>query len=296
MTTPATPRVVWVGPSDHELIEGAIALRDQNSKTLGFMPHEVYKQAAAAGTLIAVVTDGKVIAYALYSLPRHSVKLKHLRPGGRPRGRGGGRPGLPGQGHESGNLRAEMTALSALAPATAPETRPGLAGQRGGPRHQRPVRSGRAPRRPGPGRPVRGPSPDRRRRARRRRPARARRPVLDRPGPRHLRHPPGRPAAVGRHRAPPALRRLPAPGLLAPPHPRRPGTVHPGRRMAPHLQRQPPRPRPSPGVLRPVATGHHAPHHRHNRDVHAAMRVAPRPWRLGCSSPVPPIAASQHRG
>ena len=44
---------------------------------------------------------------------------------------GGGRPGLPGQGHESGNLRAEMTALSALAPATAPETRPGPAGQRG---------------------------------------------------------------------------------------------------------------------------------------------------------------------
>ena len=37
------------------------------------------------------------------------------------------RPGLPGQGHESGSLRAEMTALPALAPAT----RPGPAGQRG---------------------------------------------------------------------------------------------------------------------------------------------------------------------
>jgi hypothetical protein len=34
----------------------------------------------------------------------------------------GGRPGLSEQLHESGNLRAEMTALSALAPATAPET------------------------------------------------------------------------------------------------------------------------------------------------------------------------------
>src|SRR6266567_6651952 len=76
-TTPASPRVVWVGPSDDELIEGAIALGDQDSKTLGFMPHEAYKQAAAADTLIAVVTDGKVIAYALYSLPRPSVKLKH---------------------------------------------------------------------------------------------------------------------------------------------------------------------------------------------------------------------------
>lgn len=77
-TTPASPSVVWVGPSDHELIEGAIALGDQNSKTLGFMPHEVYKQAAATSTLVAVVTDGKIIAYALYSLPGYSVKLKHL--------------------------------------------------------------------------------------------------------------------------------------------------------------------------------------------------------------------------
>jgi hypothetical protein len=48
-TTPASPSVVWVGPSDHELIEGAIALGDQNNKTLGSMPHEVYKKAAAVG-------------------------------------------------------------------------------------------------------------------------------------------------------------------------------------------------------------------------------------------------------
>ena len=59
-TAPASPSVVWVGPSDHELIEGAIALGDQNSRTLGFMPHEVYKQAAATGTLVAAVTDGKI--------------------------------------------------------------------------------------------------------------------------------------------------------------------------------------------------------------------------------------------
>ena len=67
-------------------------------------------------------------------------------------------------------------------------------------------------------------------------------------------------------------------GLLAPPHPCRLGTVDPGRRMASHLQRQPPRSRPGPGVLRPVAARHHTPHHRHHPDVHAAMRVAPRPW------------------
>jgi GNAT superfamily N-acetyltransferase len=78
MTTPASPRVVWVGPSDHDLIAEAITLGDENSKTLGFMPHEVYKQAAATGTLVVLVTDGKAIAYALYSLPRRSIKLKHL--------------------------------------------------------------------------------------------------------------------------------------------------------------------------------------------------------------------------
>ena len=36
--------------------------------------------------------------------------------------------------------------------------------------------------------------------------------------------------------------------LLAPPHPRYLGTVHPGRRVAPHLPRDTPRPRPGPGV------------------------------------------------
>ena len=60
--------------------------------------------------------------------------------------------------------------------------------------------------------------------------------------------------------------------LLAPPHPRHLGTVHPGRRMAPHLRRDTPRPRPGPGVLRPVAARHHAPHHRHH--PHTACRTA----------------------
>ncbi len=38
----------------------------------------------------------------------------------------------------------------------------------------------------------------------------------------------------------PALRRLRAAGVLAPPHPRHLGTIHPGRRMAPHLRRDTP--------------------------------------------------------
>ena len=122
-------------------------------------------------------------------------------------------------------------------------------------------------------------------------PARPRRPVLDRPGPPGLYRPAGRAATVGRYRAAPALRRLRAAGLLAPPHSCRLGTVHPGRRVAPRLRRDTPRPGPGPGVLRPVAARHHAPHHRHHRQVHAALRDAPRPRRLGCSSRVPLISA-----
>jgi GNAT superfamily N-acetyltransferase len=77
-TKSAQPRIVQIGPDDHELIEEAIALGDQNSKTLGCLPHEVYRQAAVNGTLIAVTADGEVIAYALYSLPRNSIRLKQL--------------------------------------------------------------------------------------------------------------------------------------------------------------------------------------------------------------------------
>jgi hypothetical protein len=66
-------------------------------------------------------------------------------------------------------------------------------------------------------------------------------------------------------------------GLRAPPHPRHLGTVHPGRRMAPRLHRAAPRVGPGPGVLRPLAARHHAPHHRHHPRLHATMRNAPRP-------------------
>lgn len=72
------PRLVVVGPGDQEFIDGAIALGNQNSKTLGFLPHAVYKEAAAAGTLIALVVDTAVVAYALYTLPRQCVRLWQL--------------------------------------------------------------------------------------------------------------------------------------------------------------------------------------------------------------------------
>jgi hypothetical protein len=64
------------------------------------------------------------------------------------------------------------------------------------------------------------------------------------------------------------------------------GTVHPGRRMAPHLHRDTPRPSPGPGVLRPVATRHHPPHHRHHPRMPTALRHAPQPRQLDRPSPL----------
>jgi GNAT superfamily N-acetyltransferase len=80
--------LVEVKPSDHEIRAQAIALGDRNKRTLGFLPHKAYEQASAAGTLLAVVEHGRVMAYALYSLPRQVVRLTHLCVSGDARGRG----------------------------------------------------------------------------------------------------------------------------------------------------------------------------------------------------------------
>jgi len=80
--------LIVVRVSDRKLIEQAIALGDLNKRTLGFLPHKAYEQAAAAGTLLAIVDRGQVMAYALYSLPRQVVRLTHLCVGAEGRGRG----------------------------------------------------------------------------------------------------------------------------------------------------------------------------------------------------------------
>jgi GNAT superfamily N-acetyltransferase len=80
--------VVEVQPDDRELRVQAIALGDRNKRTLGFLPHKAYEQASAAGTLLAVVEHGQVMAYALYSLPRQVIRLTHLCVSGDARGRG----------------------------------------------------------------------------------------------------------------------------------------------------------------------------------------------------------------
>ncbi len=64
-------------------------------------------------------------------------------------------------------------------------------------------------------------------------------------------------------------------GIAGRPHPRRLGTVHPGRRMAPCLWRPAPRPGPRPGVLRSLAPRHHAPHRPHYPRMRPGLRHAP---------------------
>jgi hypothetical protein len=117
-------------------------------------------------------------------------------------------------------------------------------------------------------------------------PSRSGRPLLDWPRPGHLPRAAGRPAALGRHRVPPTLRRLRPAGVLAAPHPCHLGTVHPRSRMAPHLQRDAPGSGPGAGVLRPLAARRYAPYQRHDPRMHAALRDAPHRLRLGKSSRV----------
>jgi len=87
----AEPAIVTVGPDDHALLTDAITLGNDNKRTLGFLPHQAYTQASVGGTLIAVVENGHIIAYALYSLPRQVVRLTHLCVSAEARGRGLGR-------------------------------------------------------------------------------------------------------------------------------------------------------------------------------------------------------------
>ena len=77
-TSRESSALVVVRLGDGEIRAQAIALGDNNKRTLGFLPHKAYEQASAAGTLLAVVERGQVMAYALYSLPRQVVRLTHL--------------------------------------------------------------------------------------------------------------------------------------------------------------------------------------------------------------------------
>src|SRR5690242_11437664 len=70
--------LIVVSQSDREILAQAVVLGNENKRTLGFLPHKAYGQACDSGTLLAVVEHGRVMAYALYSLPRQVVRLTHL--------------------------------------------------------------------------------------------------------------------------------------------------------------------------------------------------------------------------
>ncbi|MGV9652154.1 GNAT family N-acetyltransferase [Streptomyces sp. NPDC003554] len=67
-----------VDADDEKLLAAVIDLGDRNRKTLGFLPHAAFRQAAQAGTLLAAVDGGRLAGYALYGLPADRVRLTHL--------------------------------------------------------------------------------------------------------------------------------------------------------------------------------------------------------------------------
>jgi hypothetical protein len=120
------------------------------------------------------------------------------------------------------------------------------------------------------------------RRPRRRITKRVGRAVLAGPGPRSIRSATRRAEAKGRHGATAQLRRIRAARRLANSQSRDLGTIHPGRRIAPDLQRQAPRPAPGAEILRAQASGHHAPRQRIHQGLHRAMQCIASPaLRLG---------------
>jgi ribosomal protein S18 acetylase RimI-like enzyme len=49
-----------------------------SNRTLGLLPDQAFAERARKGTLLALVDNGRVVAYLLYDLPRYEVKIVHL--------------------------------------------------------------------------------------------------------------------------------------------------------------------------------------------------------------------------
>ncbi|WP_245170619.1 GNAT family N-acetyltransferase [Streptomyces bottropensis] len=71
-------RIAAVNADDEQLLAAVIGLGDRNRKTLGFLPHAAFRQAAQAATLLAAVEGSRLAGYALYGLPGDRVRLTHL--------------------------------------------------------------------------------------------------------------------------------------------------------------------------------------------------------------------------
>jgi GNAT superfamily N-acetyltransferase len=64
---------------DRKAIEGAIALGNRATGTLGYLPYEAYDDAASrSGLLVALDPDRQVVGYALFGLTPRFVRLTHL--------------------------------------------------------------------------------------------------------------------------------------------------------------------------------------------------------------------------
>lgn len=73
--------VVWdpEDPAADVLLDGVLALHKANRSTLGPMPDDGFRDRARHGGLLIASTSGRVVAYALYDIPRHNlIKLVHL--------------------------------------------------------------------------------------------------------------------------------------------------------------------------------------------------------------------------
>lgn len=72
-----------------ELARAVIQLGNGPAKrTLGLLPDQAFSDRARRGTLLAAATDGEVLGYVLYDLPRQEVKIVHLCVAPHAQGRG----------------------------------------------------------------------------------------------------------------------------------------------------------------------------------------------------------------
>src|SRR5262245_65939087 len=81
-------RLALAAAHDGEAVNAAIELGNRARGTLGHMPFEGYKEAAAAGTLLLAYAGEQIVGYALFGVSLGRVRLTHLCVAGAWRGRG----------------------------------------------------------------------------------------------------------------------------------------------------------------------------------------------------------------
>lgn len=77
-STSANVVIQVVSGTDAETIERAVELGNTAKKTLGLFPRAAYFDSAHKGWLLAATSNGDLVGYALYRLPRNEITLVHL--------------------------------------------------------------------------------------------------------------------------------------------------------------------------------------------------------------------------